>query len=68
MNGQYRTFLFRFEGETLVVGSAEPQIGDLKTYPQNRPAPDNEEEAVRLARGRIDLDFDELTRLELQNQ
>ena len=64
MEGQFKGFRFRFEGETLTISSAEPQIGTLKTYPMNGPGPKTEEEAAQIARGKIELDFEELSQLE----
>lgn len=68
MNGQYKGFRFLFGDDTLIILSAEPQIGELKRYPLNGGMPEIEDEAMMMASGRIDMDFDELSYLELNHQ
>lgn len=65
MNGQYRSFLYGFEDDSLVISSADPQIGELKRYPLHGSALESQEEAFTLAKGRIDLDYEELSSLEI---
>jgi hypothetical protein len=64
MDGQCNGFKWRISGESLIVASVEPQIGDLKTYDLNGPAPDTVDEAATMACGRIEMDRDELQQLE----
>ncbi len=65
MKGQYSTFRYEFQDDSLIISSADPGIGELKRYPLHGSPPETEGEAVLIAKGRIDLDMEELSDIEI---
>ncbi len=65
MKGQYSTFRYEFQDDSLIISSADPGIGELKRYPLHGSLPETEGEAALIAKGRIDLDMEELSDIEI---
>lgn len=65
MKGQYSTFRYEFQDDSLIISSADPGIGELKRYPVHGSPPETEGEAASMAKARIDLDMEELSNIEI---